>query len=99
MNSNPWNVGSINEFSYLNCPECDFHTKEKKDFQDHATRCLPCTICKKGATKATVHKKLKLFQCSVCDHKTSSKGNMKSHINSRHVGLDIEIVYLGDKNH
>ena len=41
MNSNPWNVGSINEFSYFNCPECTFHTKEDKNFQDHATRNHP----------------------------------------------------------
>ena len=36
MNSNPWNVGSIDEFSYFNCPECTFHSKEKTNFQDHA---------------------------------------------------------------
>ena len=36
MNSNPWNVGSIDEFSYFNCPECTFHAKEKTNFQDHA---------------------------------------------------------------
>ena len=41
MNSNPWNVGSIDEFSYFNCPECTFHTKEDKNFQDHATRNHP----------------------------------------------------------
>ena len=41
MNSNPWNVGSINEFSYFNCPECTFHTKEDKTFEDHATRNHP----------------------------------------------------------
>ena len=41
MNLNPWNVASIEEFSYLNCPECDFHTKEKKNFQDHATKNHP----------------------------------------------------------
>ena len=41
MNSNPWNVGSIDEFSYLNCPECTFHSKEKAYFQDHATRNHP----------------------------------------------------------
>ena len=41
MNSNPWNVGSINEFSYFNCPECTFHTKEDKNFQDHGTRNHP----------------------------------------------------------
>ena len=36
MNSNPWNVASIDEFSYFNCPECTFHSKGKIDFQDHA---------------------------------------------------------------
>ena len=41
MNSNPWNVASIDDFSFFNCPECDFHTKEKKNFQDHATRNHP----------------------------------------------------------
>ena len=41
MNLNPWNVASIEEFSYLNCPECNFHTKEKDNFQDHATKNHP----------------------------------------------------------
>ena len=41
MNSNPWNVASIDEFSFFNCPECDFHAKEKKNFQDHATKNHP----------------------------------------------------------
>ena len=41
MNSNPWNVESIDEFSYFNCPECTFHSKEKVYFQDHATRNHP----------------------------------------------------------
>ena len=41
MNLNPWNVLSMDEFSHLNCPECDFHTKDKKIFQDHATRNHP----------------------------------------------------------
>ena len=41
MNLNPWNVSSIDEFSYLNCPECNFHTKEKDNFQDHATKNHP----------------------------------------------------------
>jgi KRAB domain-containing zinc finger protein len=48
---------------------------------------------------STVHEKLKLFQCSICDHKTSTKGNMKSHTDGMHEGLDIEIIYLGDKNY
>ena len=41
MNSNPWNVASIDDFSFFNCPECDFHAKEKKNFQDHATKNHP----------------------------------------------------------
>ena len=41
MNSNPWNVGSIDDFSYLNCPECTFHTKGKTYFQDHAKKNHP----------------------------------------------------------
>ena len=41
MNSNPWNVGSVDEFFYLNCPECPFHTKVKAYFQDHAEKNHP----------------------------------------------------------
>ena len=41
LNFNPWNVASVDEFSFFNCPECDFHAKEKKNFQDHATRNHP----------------------------------------------------------
>ena len=54
MNSNPWNVGSIDDFSYFNCPECTFHTKEKTNFQDHAENNHPLSsvlFCK--PTKVT----------------------------------------------
>ena len=44
MNFNPWNVSSIDEFSRLNCPECDFRTKENKKFQDHATKNHPLSV-------------------------------------------------------
>ena len=33
---NPWQVGSIESFTYLKCPECVFDTKEKTCFQNHA---------------------------------------------------------------
>ena len=66
-----------------------------------------CQICsKKFARKEklkqhvlTVHEKLKLFQCSICNHKTGDKGNMKCHINARHEGLDVEMIYIGEKNY
>ena len=33
---NPWQVDSVESFSYLKCPECLFDTKEKTCFQNHA---------------------------------------------------------------
>ena len=37
MGENPWQVHSIQAFSYLKCPECTFDTKKEDTFQDHAT--------------------------------------------------------------
>ena len=34
--SNPWLVDDIEDFWFLNCPECAFKTKEQNDFQKHA---------------------------------------------------------------
>ena len=38
MSANPWLVENIQEFSFLNCPECAFKVKEEDTFQDHAVR-------------------------------------------------------------
>ena len=38
MSANPWLVENIQEFSFLNCPECAFKVKEEDKFQDHAAR-------------------------------------------------------------
>ena len=38
MSGNPWLVENIQEFSFLNCPECAFKVKEEDKFQDHAVR-------------------------------------------------------------
>ena len=34
--SNPWLVDNIDDFWFLNCPECAFKTKTHNDFQNHA---------------------------------------------------------------
>ena len=34
--SNPWLVDNIDDFWFLNCPECAFKTKIQNDFQKHA---------------------------------------------------------------
>ena len=36
MADNPWNVDSIEAFSFLKCPECIFDTKEEESFLEHA---------------------------------------------------------------
>ena len=36
MAYNPWQVHSIQDFSFLNCPECSFKSKEENFFQVHA---------------------------------------------------------------
>ena len=41
MNANPWLVDSIKAFSFLNCPECDFRTKEENLFAYHAAKNHP----------------------------------------------------------
>ena len=33
---NPWRVDSIQEFSCLKCPECDYFNKKESFFKDHA---------------------------------------------------------------
>ena len=38
MSANPWLVENIQEFSFLNCPECAFKAKEENVFQDHAVK-------------------------------------------------------------
>ena len=41
MNTNPWRVDSIKAFSFLNCPECVFRTKEENLFAYHAAKNHP----------------------------------------------------------
>ena len=36
MDSNPWQVESIDEFYFLKCPECMFFSQEENDFRGHA---------------------------------------------------------------
>ena len=44
MEENPWNVDSINAFTFLKCPECVFDTKEEHDFRDHAVENHPMSF-------------------------------------------------------
>ena len=44
MNTNPWLVDTIKAFSFLNCPECAFRTKEENLFAYHAARNHPLSF-------------------------------------------------------
>ena len=44
MTYNPWQVESLEAFSYLKCPECPFDCKEDVIFQDHALENHPLSI-------------------------------------------------------
>ena len=45
MNSfNPWEVDSLEAFSYLKCPECTYDTKNENNFKDHALETHPLSF-------------------------------------------------------
>merc|ERR1719203_641976 len=41
MDYNPWQVNTIQEFSYYKCPECTFEIQEEQFFQAHAVENHP----------------------------------------------------------
>ena len=47
---NPWTVSSVHEFWFLNCPECQFNTKEEAFFQAHAVENHPASLPLFGKT-------------------------------------------------
>ena len=44
MEQNPWNVDSIEAFTFLKCPECNFDTEENDKFRDHALENHPMSF-------------------------------------------------------
>ena len=44
MNQNPWNVDSIEAFTFLKCPECNFDTQGGDNFRDHAVENHPLSF-------------------------------------------------------
>ena len=38
---NPWNIGSLYEFFYFNCPSCPFRSKSNQEFVNHACNFHP----------------------------------------------------------
>ena len=51
---NPWQVDSIQDFAFLNCPECSFKTKTEDFFQEHAVTSHPMCFVLFGQTDVIV---------------------------------------------
>ena len=80
MNRNPWKVKSIQDFACLNCPECDFSTKEKKFLQDHAVEKHPLcfTFC------ANSIQSFICFKCPECDFNSKKETTFQDHAVENH---------------
>ena len=44
MNTNPWQVDSIDAFICFKCPECQFYSQKDDFFQNHALENHPLSI-------------------------------------------------------
>ena len=44
VKENPWNIQSIYEFQYFNCPTCVFKDQSKQEFVNHAYETHPNSI-------------------------------------------------------
>ena len=70
MDSNPWQVDSIQDFSCLKCPECAFYSKEENQFQDHAIELHPLSFVLFVKSEEQID-----FQLEKCDYDSPNSFN------------------------
>ena len=80
MKKNPWKVKSIQAFACLNCPECDFNTKEETSLQDHAVEKHPFSFvfCVKSIQSFAC------LKCPECDFNTKEETFFQEHAVEKH---------------
>ena len=86
MNSNPWQVDSIQAFNCLKCPECMFFSQEELDFKDHAVKNHPMSNAFFNKFDSNSFIDPAMIKEELCD--TISKGNCDlnfSGINDKYV--------------
>ena len=77
-------------YKYI-CDRCTYSTKDKRDFEKHLNRKIPCNINRK-------HKNIindKRFFCKECDHEFASNQSLKRHNKNFH---NNKFVINGDVN-
>ena len=106
LTNNPWQVNSINAFSFLKCPECSFDTKEELIFQDHALGNHPLSFVLFGKTckedeeilvdPVFIDIKQELPDTNESNYsesvEKSEDAEKKSHFDEVHVGKEFSIV-------
>ena len=80
MSKNPWKVKSIQAFACLNCPECDFNTKEETFLQDHAVEKHP--LCFEFCAKSI--QSFACLKCPECDFNTKEETFFQDHAVEKH---------------
>ena len=75
MNSNPWQVDSIQAFNCLKCPECMFFSQEELDFKDHAVKNHPMSIAFFNKFDSNSFTDPAMIKEELCDTTTISKSN------------------------
>ena len=86
MESNPWQVNSIDAFNCLKCPECMFFSQEELDFKDHAVKNHPMSNVFFDKFDSNSFIDPAMIKEELCD--TISKGNSDlnfSEINDKYV--------------
>ena len=86
MESNPWQVNSIDAFNCLKCPECMFFSQEELDFKDHAVKNHPMSNAFFDKFDSNSFIDPAMIKEELCD--TISKGNSDlnfSEINDKYV--------------
>ena len=108
----PLNVpeGSLNYVAPFLCDRCNINFPTKFDLNSHIAavhdgkKSFICNTCgvrfavlsRLKEHVANVHEKKKPFKCSLCDYCCFYKGNMNKHINLKHPGETVEILYVTD---
>ena len=93
MKKNPWKVKSILAFACLNCPECDFNTKEETFFQDHAVEKHPLSFVFFGKIKSAnllPFLNLKETEDEINSSVAMQDGNSVHEINTNHKTLYLD---------
>ena len=81
MKKNPWKVKSIQAFAFLNCPECDFNTKEVSFLQDHVVQFHSISIC--GFFMKSIQS-FSFLKCPECDFVTTEDNIFQDHAVKNH---------------